>query len=245
MKRLLVALTLALCAAGAGAVTYDPCKSGTLTLPETQTVAFVTDADSTAVVVRLAENPGGGSQLGSWSVSAGSTQIIGPYPNPQRLSVTCAGNLVVSYEFFPFDPSAYLPLSTTGAQSITASTSLLLTSPIVSASGVVERKVTNVTVADDGAGTKPALVIPITTDFVTCTCNDATGCAATIAEPTPTSGYGRSLTIVSVGTGNCEIADSSGVVELGTTLVIEPTSAATFAYLNASWYNLSYKDNVP
>lgn len=108
-----------------------------------------------------------------------------------------------------------------------------------------ERKVTNVTVADDGAGTKPTGAIPITTDFVTCTCNDATGCTMSIAEPTPTSGYGRSLTVVSIGTGNCEISDSSGVVEVGTGLVIEPTSTASFAYVGSAWYNVSYKDNVP
>lgn len=113
------------------------------------------------------------------------------------------------------------------------------------ASGAVEHAVTNVTVADDAAGTKPTGAIPITTDYATCTCNDATGCTMSIAEPTPTSGYGRELTVISIGTGNCEIADSGGVVELGTTLVIEPTSTARFAYAGSAWYNTSYKDNVP
>lgn len=113
------------------------------------------------------------------------------------------------------------------------------------ATGATERATANVTVADDAAGTKPTGAIPITTDFATCTCNDATGCTMSIAEPTPTAGYARELNVVSIGTGNCEIADSSGVVELGTTLVIEPTSSARFVYLNSAWYNTSYKDNVP
>lgn len=134
---------------------------------------------------------------------------------------------------------------TAPAATLTASTSTLVTTPKLSVSGVYEEAVTNVTVADDGAGTKPAGAIPITTNFATCTCNDATGCAMTIAEPTPTAGYGRLLVVASIGTGNCEIADSSGVVELGTTLVVEPTSTATFAYVGAAWHNLASKDNVP
>ena len=51
--------------------------------------------------------------------------------------------------------------------------------------------------------------------------------------------------MVSIGTGNCEFADSAGVQEIGTTIVLEPTSVMTFAYANSSWYNTSYKDNVP
>ena len=106
-------------------------------------------------------------------------------------------------------------------------------------------KVTNVTVADDGAGTKPTGAIPITTDVATCTCNDATGCTMSIAEPTVVSGYGGYLFVISIGSGNCEIADSSGVVELGTTLVLEPTSTASFVYGGSAWYNVATKDNVP
>lgn len=112
-------------------------------------------------------------------------------------------------------------------------------------SGVIEREVTNVTVADDAAGTKPAAVIPITSDYVTCTCNDATGCAASVAEPTVTSGYGRELKILSKGTGNCEFTDSAGVLEVGTTVVLEPTSVLTLVYANAAWNKVSYEDNVP
>lgn len=114
-----------------------------------------------------------------------------------------------------------------------------------SASVLSALKVTNVTTADDGAGTKPAIVVPITTDIATCTCNDATGCAASIAEPTVVSGYGGYLFVISTGTGNCEFADSAGVVELGTALVVEPTSAAAFVYSGSAWYNITYKDNVP
>lgn len=134
---------------------------------------------------------------------------------------------------------------TSPVQVNTASTSILDTTPIHGISGVYERKVTNVTTADDGAGTKPAIVIPITTDFATCTCNDATGCAASIAEPTVTSGYGRSLTIVSIGSGNCEFADSAGVTEIGSAVVLEPTSVLSLVYANSAWHRLSTADNVP
>lgn len=120
-----------------------------------------------------------------------------------------------------------------------------LAAPIASDSGAIERAVTNVTVADDAAGTKPAGVTPITTDFATCTCNDATGCTMSVAEPTPTTGYGRSLTIVSAGTGNCEYADSAGVTEIGAAVVLEPTSVLTLVYANAAWHRLSTADNVP
>jgi len=135
--------------------------------------------------------------------------------------------------------------TTSPVQVNTASTSILNTTPLFGVSGVYERKVTNVTVADDAAGTKPTGAIPITTDFATCTCNDATGCTMSIAEPTPTSGYGRSLTILSIGTGNCEFADSSGVTEIGSALVLEPTSTATYAYANAAWHLTASTDNVP
>lgn len=134
---------------------------------------------------------------------------------------------------------------TAPAATFTASTSMTDVTPIHGISGVYERSVANVTVADDAAGTKPAAVIPITTDFVTCTCNDATGCAASVAEPTPTANYGRSLTILSKGTGNCEFADSAGVLEIGTTVVLEPTSVLTLVYMNSAWNASSYKDNVP
>ena len=109
----------------------------------------------------------------------------------------------------------------------------------------VEYKVANVTVADDAAGTKPTGAIPVTSDFVTCTCNDATGCTMSIAEPAPTSGFGRSLRIVSIGTGNCEFADSAGVTEIGSAVVLEPTSQLLLTYLNASWYRATTADNVP
>ena len=135
--------------------------------------------------------------------------------------------------------------TTSPVQVNTASTSILNTTPLFNISGVYERKVTNVTVADDAAGTKPTGAIPITTDFATCTCNDATGCTMSIAEPTVTSGYGRSLTILSIGTGNCEFADSSGVTEIGSALVLEPTSTATYAYANAAWHLTASSDNVP
>lgn len=106
-------------------------------------------------------------------------------------------------------------------------------------------KVTNVTVADDAAGTKPAGVTPITSDFATCTCNDATGCTMSVAEPTVASGYGAVLTIISAGTGNCEFADSAGVTEIGSAVVLEPTSVLSLVYSGSAWHRLSTADNVP
>lgn len=107
------------------------------------------------------------------------------------------------------------------------------------------KTVVNVTVADDAAGTKPTGAIPITGDSATCTCNDATGCTMSIAEPTVAAGYYRNLQILSKGTGNCEFADSAGVLEIGTTVVLEPTSVLTLVYMNSAWNVSSYKDNVP
>jgi hypothetical protein len=113
-------------------------------------------------------------------------------------------------------------------------------------SGVAALKtVVNVTVADDAAGTKPTGAIPITGDSATCTCNDATGCTMSIAEPTVAAGYYRNLQIVSIGTGNCEFADSAGVTEIGSAIVLEPTSTVTLTYVGAAWYRLTTADNVP
>lgn len=111
--------------------------------------------------------------------------------------------------------------------------------------GTVEQVTANVTVADDAAGTKPAAVIPITGPIATCTCNDATGCTASVAEPTPTAGYGRFLTVISIGTGNCEFDDADGVLEVGTSVVLEPTSVIQLVYHNAAWHKVSFTDNVP
>jgi hypothetical protein len=157
---------------------------------------------------------------------------------------TAADNFVVAAQDFLPTASATAVIVAPDT-TITASTSLLVTSPKASFSGVIERAVTNVTVADDAAGTKPAGVTPITTDFATCTCNDATGCTMSVAEPTPTAGYGRTLTIVSAGTGNCEYADSAGVTEIGSAVVLEPTSVLALVYANAAWHRLSTADNVP
>jgi hypothetical protein len=243
LKKLISALSFVFLAVPATAETFNACRSSTFTLPELQTVDVVADSASTATLRQLSENPGGGADLNSWSISASATQSVGPFPDPQRFAVSCVGS-GVTYEFFPFDPSLYALLSEP-AQSFTSTTSVLFTTPKLSVSGVIERKVTNVTVADDGAGTKPTGAIPITTDFATCTCNDATGCTMSIAEPTVTSGYGRSLSIVSVGTGNCEFADSSGVTEIGSAIVLEPTSVVVYVYANAAWHAASVKDNVP
>lgn len=117
-----------------------------------------------------------------------------------------------------------------GVAYITSDTKVGLGGPLVYTDGVIERKVTNVTVADDAGGTKPTGAIPIITDFATCTCNDATGCTMSVAEPTVTSGYARSLTIVSIGTGNCEFATSAGVIQLSGAAVLEPLSTLSLVY---------------
>lgn len=132
---------------------------------------------------------------------------------------------------------------TAPVSSIVASTSMLVTSPKTSFSAAVEYKITDVTVADDAAGTKPAGVIPITTPVVTCTCNDATGCTMSIAEPTPTSGYARFLTIVSAGTGNCEFADSAGVVELSAAFTAGVADTLQLVYANSAWHEVARSNN--
>lgn len=134
---------------------------------------------------------------------------------------------------------------TSPVQVNTASTSILNTTPKFSVSGNYEYKVTSVTVADDAAGTKPAGVIPITTDIALGICNDATGSTLTITEPTVTSGYGRRLTLISTGTGNCELADSAGVLELSGAAVLEPNSTLSLVYANAAWHEVARVDNVP
>ncbi len=60
-----------------------------------------------------------------------------------------------------------------------------------------------------------------------------------------TAGYFRNLQIVSIGTGNCEFADSAGVTEIGSAIVLEPTSTVTLTYVGAAWYRLTTADNVP
>jgi len=107
----------------------------------------------------------------------------------------------------------------------------------------VEYKITDVTVADDSGGTKPAGVIPITGPIATCTCNDATGCTMSVAEPTPTAGYARFLTIVSAGTGNCEFADSAGVIELTGALVAGPADVLQLVYANSAWHEVARANN--
>lgn len=111
--------------------------------------------------------------------------------------------------------------------------------------GVAEFKVASVTVADDGAGTKPAGAIPITAPIALCECNDATGCTMSIAEPTVTSGYGRYLTIISTGTGNCEFADSAGVLELSGAVVLDAPDVLSLVYANSAWHMLSNPDLSP
>lgn len=126
----------------------------------------------------------------------------------------------------------------------TALTSIGFTTPKFFVSGLHEYKATNVTTADDAAGTKPAIVIPITSDVATCTCNDATGCAASIAEPTPTATYSHMLTIVSIGTGTCEFTTSAGVLEVGDTpIALKPKDVLSLVYVNSAWYSSGTKVN--
>lgn len=265
MKKLLIAAVLFALAASAGAqfigrtvtVAQLPACNGT------RQVGVVTDATNATTL-----GAGGGNATvwvtcasGSWAIAeiaavsdlSAYLPVSGTTAAPIVIQNSGAGNdgtfaviddlILTGNDWLPtFVATAVLTAPTF---SVVASTSLLFTTPKVSASGVIERKVTNVTVADDAAGTKPTGAIPITTDYATCTCNDATGCTMSIAEPTVTSGYGRSLTIVSIGTGNCEFAESSGVTEIGSALVLEPTSTATYVYANAAWHLTATTDNVP
>ena len=181
---------------------------------------------------------------GAITLTAGGTTQDITLSSVDDLTATITDDIVFSgQDFLPTLTATAVLVAP--ATTFTATTSILATTPKLSISGVYERKVTNVTVADDAGGTKPTGAIPITTDYATCTCNDATGCTMSIAEPTVTSGYGRSLTIVSIGTGNCEFADSAGVTEIGNALVLEPTSTATYVYANAAWHLTATTDNVP
>ena len=66
-----------------------------------------------------------------------------------------------------------------------------------------------------------------------------------IAEPTPTAGYARYLTIVSTGTGNCEFADSNGVLDLtgGSALVAGPGDVLHLIYANSGWLEIIRANN--
>ena len=157
-------------------------------------------------------------------------------------TITSADDLIlVAQDFLP--TASATQVLTAPVSSIVASTSMLVTSPITSISAAFETKITNVTVADDSAGTKPAGVIPITTPVATCTCNDTDGCTMSAAEPTPTSGYARFLTIVSAGTGNCEFADSAGVIELTGALVAGPADVLQLVYANSAWHEVARANN--
>lgn len=158
------------------------------------------------------------------------------------VSWTITDDVVISAQDFLPSASATQVL-TAPVSSIVASTSMLVTSPKTSFSAAVEEAVADVTVADDAGGTKPAGVTPITTPVVTCTCNDATGCTMSVAEPTPTAGYARFLTIVSAGTGNCEYADAAGVTELTGAVVLGPTDTLMLVYANAAWHEIAASNN--
>ena len=227
-------------AGGGNAAVWVTCASGSWAIDEVAAVsdlsAYLPVSGTTAAPIVI-QNSGAGNDASIISVD--DVIITGADLLP-TLSATAVITAPVTNIVATTSSTTTSPV-----QVNTASTSILNTTPLFNVSGVYERKVTNVTVADDAAGTKPTGAIPITTDFATCTCNDATGCTMSIAEPTVTSGYGRSLTILSIGTGNCEFADSSGVTEIGSALVLEPTSTATYAYANAAWHLTASTDNVP
>lgn len=93
-----------------------------------------------------------------------------------------------------------------------------------------------VTVADDGAGTKPASTLTISSSLMLYACNDATGVTVTVSETGAQEGS-RS-TIVGTGTGNCEFADSAGVLELsaGTACTMGSTETLSVVYANSAWH---------
>jgi hypothetical protein len=99
---------------------------------------------------------------------------------------------------------------------------------------------TTITVADDGAGTKPTSTLT-PTGIVTYACNDATGTTVTVSE---TGAQTNSRVIIlNTGTGNCEFADTSGVTELSGAFVMGPTDTLELIYMNSAWHELRRSDN--
>lgn len=237
MKKLLVVLALSVFAAtvpvSAEIIGKGQLSSSLLTCKASrnQRVALVDNGQPATPYIAVCRDTNGS---GAWN-----------WVNVGGLSVLLAGD-TDGQDIYGFSGNVANAHFTLGENTLAgiALTSVLFTTPKFGVSGVYEHKVTNVTTADDAAGTKPAIVIPITSDSVTCTCNDATGCAATIAEPTPTATYSRFLYITSVGTGNCEFADVAGVTETGGAVVLEPTSVIAFTYVNSAWHMMFAQDNV-
>ena len=133
-------------------------------------------------------------------------------------------------------------VTTNATNDVTALRNVSMTGALT-VGGLIYPAAVKVTVADDTAGTKPAGVTPITAPVALCECNDATGCTMSIAEPTVATGYAQTLTIVSMGTGNCEYADAAGVTELSGALVLGPTDTLTLVYANAAWHQIATSNN--
>ncbi len=107
------------------------------------------------------------------------------------------------------------------------------------------------TVGDDAGGTKPAITLTPRSTQERCACNDATGCTVTLGEGTP-SGFapiadGMWTTLTSTGTGNCELADTSGLTELSAGFVMGGSAAGydsiTLDYVVDRWVERGRSNN--
>ena len=257
-------------AGGGNASVWVSCASGSWAIEEVAAVSdlsgYLPVSGTVAAAIAVGQS-GAGNDIGftaidnftadgnDWLFTAVATGgLVAPVmacTATTSFTVTSPVSLFTSSTSFTVTSPVQLQTATTSAtvtspvQVNTASTSILNTTPKFSVSGNYEYSVATVTVADDAAGTKPAGVITILTDIVLGACNDATGSTLTITEPTVTSGYGRRLTLISTGTGNCELADSAGVLELSGALVLEPNSTLSLVYANAAWHQVATTDNVP
>jgi hypothetical protein len=126
-----------------------------------------------------------------------------------------------------------LNLATSGVALITGSTS---TTPALAYSYPKE-----VIVADDGAGTHAAMTLNLAdSNHITATCNDATGCTATITETSAANAM--PVRIVCAGTGaHTDFADSAGVLELvgGAAFECAPMMSMTVYHNGTAWVEAS------
>lgn len=113
----------------------------------------------------------------------------------------------------------------------------------VDLNGFYVQPVQTVTVADDGAGTTPAMAITPSSNIIKAACNDATGCTPSISETGAQEGSLVYITHTGSG-GPITATDSAGVLEGACTLT-SPTDMWTVLYINSAWHTQNCQDNVP
>jgi hypothetical protein len=98
-----------------------------------------------------------------------------------------------------------------------------------------------VIVADDGEGTHADMTLNLAdSNHITATCNDATGCTATITETSAANAM--PVRIVCAGTGaHTDFADSAGVLELvgGAAFECAPMMSMTVYHNGTAWVESS------